>query len=79
MFEPMEEEGPRGVLMVKVEQDQLEVLVHSQVRKIKQEGETAREAPGVGDEFVHRLPPQTGGTASLVVAPTLLWADSLGF
>jgi len=43
MFETEEGEGPRGVLKVNVEQDQLEMPVHSQARKIKQEDETVRE------------------------------------
>lgn len=64
MFETEEEEGPRGVLKVEVERGQLEMPVHSQVRKIKQEDETAREAPpetpAAGDEAAHRLPRACG-------------------
>jgi hypothetical protein len=79
MFETEEEEGPRGVLKVEVERGQLEMPVHSQVRKIKQEDETAREAPpetpAAGDEAAHRLP-RACGTAGLAVAPSPLGRQS---
>jgi len=82
MFETEEEEGPRGVLKVEVERGQLEMPVHSQVRKIKQEDETAREAPpetpAAGDEAAHRLP-RACGTAGLAVAPSPLWVGNLGW